>query len=305
MEFGFWSLERYVAILFVEPPVAQFWILEFGFWILDFGFWILEFGFWILDFGFWILDFGFRILDFGFWILDFGFRILDFGFRILDFGFWSLDFGFWILDFGALCSNSFCADFGFWILDFGFWISDFGFWILDFGFWILDFGFRILDFGFWILDFGFRSLDFGLDFVTRFGPYIRLEYWSRRPGSADLKSGRHEVVEFANMPYDSFLGEMARKQAKGKPPILVGVLCGAFVSPEMASRMQDLSQEGCPWCQCTEATFNHVCWECVQFRAEKPQTPDNAITKRLGWGDESVLSHLGFRRQAVLKLRWD
>ena len=26
-----------------------------------------------------------------------------------------------------------------------------------------------------------------------------------------LKSGRHEVVEFANMPYDSFLGEMARK----------------------------------------------------------------------------------------------
>ena len=93
-----------------------------------------------------------QILDFGFWILDFGFRILDFGFWILDFGFWILDFGFWILDFG------------FWILDFGFWISDFGFWILDFGVWILD-----------------------LDFVPRFGPYIiRLEYWSRRPGSADL-----------------------------------------------------------------------------------------------------------------------
>ena len=36
-----------------------------------------------------------------------------------------------------------------------------------------------MDFGFWILDFGFWILDF----VTRFGPYIRLEYWSRRPGS--------------------------------------------------------------------------------------------------------------------------
>ena len=33
-----------------------------------------------------------------------------------------------------------------------------------------------------------------------------------------LKSGRHEVAEFAIMPYDSFLGEMARKQATGKPP---------------------------------------------------------------------------------------
>ena len=147
LEFRFWILERYVAILFVEPPVAQFWILEFGFWILDFGVWILEFGFWILEFGFWILDFGFWISDFGFWILDFGF--------------WSLEFGFRILDFGALCSNSFCADFGFWILDFGFWILDFGFWILDFGFWILDFGFRILDFG-------FRSLDFGFGFCSTF-----------------------------------------------------------------------------------------------------------------------------------------
>ena len=120
-----------------------------------------------------------------------------------------------------------------------------------------------------------------------------------------LKSGRHEVAGFANMPYDSFLGEIARKQAKKKPPNLVGVLCGAFVSPEMASRMQDLPQESCPWCHCTEATFNHVCWECVRFPGEKPQTPENAITKRLGWGDESVLSHLGFCRQAVLKLRWD
>ena len=90
-----------------------------------------------------------------------------------------------------------------------------------------------------------------------------------------------------------------------KAPNLVGVLCGAFVSPEMASRMQDLSQEGCPWCKCTGETFNHVCWDCVQFPGEKPQTPDNAISKRLGWGDESVLSHLGFCRQAVLKLRWD
>ena len=120
---GFWILDRYVAILYVRPPTPQ---------ILDFGG-----GFWILDFGFWILDFGF-------WILDFGFRILDFGFRILD--------------FGALCSISFCANF-----DFGFWILDFGFWILDFGFWILDFGFRILDFGFWISDFGFWILNQILD----------------------------------------------------------------------------------------------------------------------------------------------
>ena len=120
-----------------------------------------------------------------------------------------------------------------------------------------------------------------------------------------LKSGRHEVAEFADIPYNSFLGDRARKQAKGKPPNLVGVLCGAFVSPEMASRMPGLSQEGCPWCHCTEATFDHVCWECVHFPREKPEVPDNAITKRLGWGDESVLSHLGFCRQAVLKLRWD
>ena len=130
--FGFWILDRYVAILYVRPQRPIFWILA---GILNFGFWklgIQDFGFW----GFWILDFGRR----GFWMLDFG----DFG----DFGFW----GFWILDFRDF------GDFGFWILDhyvadlyvqsldFGFW----GFWILDFGdlgFWILDFG----DFGFWIL----------------------------------------------------------------------------------------------------------------------------------------------------------
>ena len=72
-DFGFWILDRYVAILYVRPPTPQ--ILDFGggFWILDFGFWILDFGFWISDFGFWILDFGFWISDFGFWISDFGF----------------------------------------------------------------------------------------------------------------------------------------------------------------------------------------------------------------------------------------
>ena len=176
-DFGFWILDRYVAILYVRPPTPQ--ILDFGggFWILDFG----DFGFWILgilDFGFWILgilDFGF----WGFWILDFGFWgvwILDFGAGIPNpkskiqnpqnpkskipkipkilpkkLGFWSLGIlEFWILDFG---------DFGFWIFGIlGFWIldcGDFGFWFLDFGdfgFWILG----ILDFGFW----GFWILDF-------------------------------------------------------------------------------------------------------------------------------------------------
>ena len=93
--FGFWILDRYVAILYVRPQRPIFWILagilNFGFWklgIQDFGFW----GFWILDFGlrgFWILDFG-DFGDFGFWILGI-LGILDFGFS----GFW----GFWILDF--------------------------------------------------------------------------------------------------------------------------------------------------------------------------------------------------------------
>ena len=122
---GFWILDRYVAILYVRPPTPQildfgFWISDFGFWTLDFGFWISDFGFWILDFGFWILeryvaflfvqilDFGFRILDFGFRILDFGFRILDFGFRILDFGFRILDCGFWT-KFWMLHNIQYCA----------------------------------------------------------------------------------------------------------------------------------------------------------------------------------------------------
>ena len=102
LDFGFWILDRYVAILYVRPPTPQ---------ILDFGFRILDFGFWISDFGFWISDFGFWISDFGFWILD---RYV--AFLVVQI----LDFGFWI------------SDFGFWISDFGFWISDFGFWILDF-----------------------------------------------------------------------------------------------------------------------------------------------------------------------------
>ena len=51
LDFGFWILEPYVAILLVQ-------ILDFGFWISDFGFWILDFGFLIFDFGFWILVWG-------------------------------------------------------------------------------------------------------------------------------------------------------------------------------------------------------------------------------------------------------
>ena len=31
-DFGFWILDRYVAILLVKPPVVQ--ILDFGFWIV-------------------------------------------------------------------------------------------------------------------------------------------------------------------------------------------------------------------------------------------------------------------------------
>ena len=165
LDFGFWILDRYVAILYVRPQRPIFWILA---GILDFGSW----GYRILDFGFWILDVG----DFGCWILG----ILDFG----DFGFGIfgilgvLDFGFWI--FGTLCSRSLCAKFGFWnlgILDFGF----LGFWILDFGdlgFWILDFG----DLGFWILDWGFWIGKLW----QNFGCYIRKEDCARRTGSADL-----------------------------------------------------------------------------------------------------------------------
>ena len=54
LDFGFWILDRYVAILYVRPQRPH--ILDFG---GDFEFWILEVG----DTGFWILG----ILDFGFW----------------------------------------------------------------------------------------------------------------------------------------------------------------------------------------------------------------------------------------------
>lgn len=33
--------------------------------------------------------------------------------------------------------------------------------------------------------------------------------WRCKMWDTYMKSGRHEVVEFADMPYDSFLGEMA------------------------------------------------------------------------------------------------
>ena len=78
-----------------------------------------------------------------------------------------------------------------------------------------------------------------------------------------LKSGRHEVAEFAIMPYDSFLGEMARKQATGKPPNLV--LCGAFC---LASKPQ-----GCK-------TFLKKAVLGAGIACTSQLTPDNAITKR-------------------------
>ena len=77
-DFGFWILNRYVAILYVRPPRPQIWTLAGNFF---------------LNFGFWILILEHSVANLCVQILDFGFRILDFGFRILDFG---THFGFYI-----------------------------------------------------------------------------------------------------------------------------------------------------------------------------------------------------------------
>ena len=164
-DFGFWILDRYLAIFTWGLQRPKFWILA-----EDFGFWILG-----------ILDFG----DLGFWILG-----------ILDFGFW----GVWILDFGAGIRNpkskiqnpqnpqnpakkAWILDFG----DFGFW----GFWILDFGILgILDFG----DLGFWILDWGFWMGTLW----QNFGCYIRKEDCARRTGSADYSPSQRPLLDFGS-----------------------------------------------------------------------------------------------------------
>ena len=47
---GFWMLDRYVAILYVRPPTPQ--ILDFGAYVADLYVQILDFGFRIWDFAF-------------------------------------------------------------------------------------------------------------------------------------------------------------------------------------------------------------------------------------------------------------
>ena len=56
LSFGFWTLDRYVAILLVRPPLAR--ILDLGFWILDHYVAVLFVR--ILHFRFWILG---HVLD--------------------------------------------------------------------------------------------------------------------------------------------------------------------------------------------------------------------------------------------------
>lgn len=94
-----------------------------------------------------------------------------------------------------------------------------------------------------------------------------------------LKSGRREVAAFANMPFDSFLRDMARSEAKGKPLNLVGVLCGAFACHAMASKVEDAREETCPWLRLLLITF---AGNVAALKGEKP--PKSSSGSNFGVG---------------------
>ena len=79
----------------------------------------------------------------------------------------------------------------------------------------------------------------------------------------------------------------------------------AFVSPLMTHQMTRLPNENCIWCQDPLGSFDHVCWTCAHRPAEfTMDPPENAWTRRFGWGCEEVLVHLTKVREAVLNVRY-
>ena len=83
-----------------------------------------------------------------------------------------------------------------------------------------------------------------------------------------IKSKRHEVDDLQDCPYDSMLAKAARDLAKDRGALAVGVLVGAFVSPELFSRILGMVGETCPWCG-QEGFFQHVVWECERYPFER------------------------------------
>ena len=71
----------------------------------------------------------------------------------------------------------------------------------------------------------------------------------------------------------------------------ITVLTGAVVSPQLRTRQGDEYEEKCPWCSgCGH--FNHVSWECQMSPVliYLPPIPNDPLTCRFGWGDETVLT---------------
>ena len=132
--------------------------------------------------------------------------------------------------------------------------------------------------------------------------HMAREAWRHKEWGAYLTSGRHELAEFGNPAYNSDLAKQARAQAHGASVAEVGVLTGAFVSPQMRNRQGDSPPETCPWCPET-GHFQHVCWECDRCPWQRPTKPDSAVVARLGWGNPQVLNHLNRCRECTLEGR--
>jgi hypothetical protein len=147
---------------------------------------------------------------------------------------------------------------------------------------------------------------------ARFVPSVELvrhnlrESWRCTLWYRFLDSKRHEAPALRHMDYDPWLTQSARNlAAKHKSAYAVGILCGAFVSPLMTHQMTRLPNENCIWCQDPLGSFDHVCWTCAHRPAEfTMDPPENAWTRRFGWGCEEVLVHLTKVREAVLIVRY-
>lgn len=131
------------------------------------------------------------------------------------------------------------------------------------------------------------------------------EAWRHHWWGRYITSPRHEVLEaLQGVPYDPRLAKSAQAQA-GHPRAStheVAVMVGAFCSPAMFGRATG-KEEKCPWCHTTNATFEHVTWQCSEFPGPRPPRPAGLVQRRLGWGSPEWLRHLAKVRQAVLHSR--
>ena len=83
-------------------------------------------------------------------------------------------------------------------------------------------------------------------------------------------------------------------------------------SKKLAKQYTTSEEAKCPWCNCEQADWKHVCWDCTQNGRPPDMAPKDPLQERLGWSsgipsrkgiDTQILTWMASVRHTLLTIR--